>query len=54
MIQSMKDNKFEVLFNKNEFHNYVVANDNLIKIPNVPKLGKLDLQKIIDSKYTIT
>jgi len=54
LIQSIKDNKYEVIFNEEEKSNYVYNNDNLIKIPNTPKLGVLDLQKIVDSKYMIS
>ena len=54
LIQSIKDNKYEVIFSVEEKCNYVINNDYLIKIPNIPKLGELDLQKIIDSKYMIS
>lgn len=54
LIQSIKDNKFEVIFNEEDKFYYVINNDYWIKIPNVPKLGELDLQKIIDSKYMIS
>lgn len=54
IIQSIRDNNFEVLFNSEEQQNYVVLNEELLKIPNTPQLGELDLQKIIESKYMIT
>ena len=54
LIQSIKDNNYEVIFNEEDKANYVINNYNLIKIPNTPKLGELDLQKIIDSKYMIS
>lgn len=63
LIQSIKDNKYEVIYNasaqgidrgEEEKFYYVINNDNLIKIPNVPKLGELDLKKIIESKYMIS
>jgi DNA-directed RNA polymerase len=58
VIQSIRDNNFEIIFNSDagsaEQQNYVLLNDELIKIPNTPHLGKLDLQKIIESKYMIT
>jgi DNA-directed RNA polymerase len=92
LIQSIKDNKYKIIFNEEDNANYVINNDYLIKIPNIPKLasarslfifissarslfilissarrlaeeikirlaearGKLDLQKIIDSKYMIS
>lgn len=53
-IQNIKDNNFEILFNEVDQRNYVIINDSLEKIPNIPKLGKLDLQKIIEAKYMIT
>jgi DNA-directed RNA polymerase len=54
LIQSIKDNNYEVVFNEEEQANYIINIDNLIKIPNIPKLGKLDLHKIIESKYMIS
>jgi DNA-directed RNA polymerase len=54
LIQSIKDNNYEVIYIEKNNANYVINNDNLIKIPNVPKLGDLDLQKIIESKYMIS
>jgi DNA-directed RNA polymerase len=47
LIQSIKDNNFEVVFSIEDKCNYIFNNDYLIKIPNVPKLGELDLKKII-------
>jgi DNA-directed RNA polymerase len=54
IIKNIKDNNFEIIFKEEENINYIILNDTLIKIPNVPKLGKLDLKKIIESKYMIT
>jgi len=54
LIQSIKDNNYKVIFNEEEKSNYVINNYTAIKIPNTPKLGELDLQKIIDSKYMIS
>lgn len=54
LIQSIKDNNYKVIFNEEEKSNYVINNYRAIKIPNVPKLGELDLKKIIDSKYMIS
>lgn len=54
IIQSIKDNNFEINLNQMEHGYFVIFNDEYIKIPNVPKLGSLDLQKIVDSKYMIT
>lgn len=54
LIQSIKDNKYDVIFNEEDKFYHVINNEDLIKIPNVPKLGDLDLQKIIDSKYMIS
>ena len=47
LIQSIKDNNFEVVFSIEDKCNYIFNNDYLIKIPNVPKSGELDLKKII-------
>jgi len=63
LIQSIKDNNYEVIYNASALDNdrgeenndnYVINNDNFIKIPNVPKLGELDLKKIVESKYMIS
>jgi hypothetical protein len=54
LIQSIKDNEYEVIYKEEEKSYYVINNEYLTKIPNVPKLGDLDLQKIIDSKYVIS
>jgi len=40
LIQSIKDNNFEVVFSIEDKCNYIFNNDDLIKIPNVPKLGE--------------
>ena len=54
LIQSIRDNNYIIMFNEEEKSNYVINNDRAIKIPNFPKLGELDLQKIIESKYMIS
>jgi len=54
ILQSIRDNNFEIIFNKEENKNYVIFNEELIKISNTPKLGELDLKKIIDSRYMIS
>jgi DNA-directed RNA polymerase len=54
LIQSIKDNNFNIILNEEDQRDYVIFNEEMIKIPNVPKLGELDLQKIIESKYMIT
>jgi hypothetical protein len=54
LLQSIKDNNIDIILNEKDLHEYVIVDDNYIKIPNIPKLGKLDLQKILDSKYMIT
>ena len=54
LIQSIKDNNYKVIFNEEEKSNYVINNYRAIKLPNTPKLGDLDLKKIIDSKYMIS
>jgi len=57
IIQSIKDNNLNIIERKNE--NYVLfydCNSNSeieLKIPNLPALGKLDLENIINSKYMI-
>jgi len=54
LIQSIKDNKYVVIFSKENNCNYVILENNWIKIPNIPNLGDLDLKKIIDSKYMVS
>lgn len=54
LMQSIKDNKYDVIFSKENNCNYVLLENNWIKIPNTPNLGDLDLKKIIDSKYMIS
>jgi len=51
IIQSIKDNNFTIVKNKKK--NYVINNNEYLEIPSIPKLGKLDLEKIIESKYMI-
>lgn len=54
IIQSIKDNQLQIIQDPKTLNNYVILNDQLLKIPNLPKLGELDLKKIIDSKYMIS
>lgn len=53
IIQSIKDNNYNVIFNKEENNYYVDLYGNYIKLPNIPKLGNLDLQKIMEVKYIV-
>jgi DNA-directed RNA polymerase len=50
--QTIYDNKFPI-FSDNE-DSYVINEDELIKIPKLPKLGNLDLDKIMNSKYFLS
>lgn len=43
ILQFIVDNNIEILFNEDENINYIIINEQIIKIPKVPKLGKLDL-----------
>jgi len=52
ILQSIEDNQFEIRIDGSE--KYVIFQDKYVKIPHLPKLGSLDLQKIIDSKYMIS
>jgi DNA-directed RNA polymerase len=55
LILSIKDNQFKIIEIKdNKFVENKDKNNSLLKIPSIPKLGKLDLQKIIKSKYLIS
>nr|YP_010130257.1 DNA-dependent RNA polymerase [Clavaria fumosa]QPZ51159.1 DNA-dependent RNA polymerase [Clavaria fumosa] len=51
LIQSIKDNNFSII--KKDKKNYVICNNDYLIIPKIPKIGKLDLEKIIQSKYMI-
>src|SRR5580693_478258 len=54
ILQTIRDNNFEIIFNEEENKNFVFVDEELLTIPNIPRLGKLDLQKIIKSRYMIT
>jgi hypothetical protein len=55
IMQSLRDNNITIIKHNNK--NYVqfsaYEEENLIEIPKAPKLGKLDLNNIINSKYMI-
>jgi len=50
-IQIMKDNQYIVTYDQNKNRDVVIVNTikKPISIPNLPKLGELDIQKIIDA-----
>lgn len=50
-IQNLKDNQFEIVTKNGK--SYVIFRDKLLEIPVPPKLGNLDLDNIIKSKYMI-
>jgi DNA-directed RNA polymerase, mitochondrial len=52
--QNIIDNRFEILFDECSKSEYILLNRTKHFIPNIPKLGNLDLRKIIDSKYMIS
>jgi DNA-directed RNA polymerase, mitochondrial len=52
-LQSFKDNNF-IIFKDEEGNNYLQPYKKRFMIPNIPELGKLDLENIINSKYMIT
>lgn len=52
-IQSLKDNNYEVFTNNLNKH-YIKPKNKIIYLPELPKLGSLEIEKIIDSKYIIT
>lgn len=58
LIQSIKDNQFSIKENfdpkENIKNNYVEFGDTLLKIPNLPKMGELDLNNLARSKYFIS
>nr|YP_025889.1 DNA-dependent RNA polymerase [Moniliophthora perniciosa]AAQ74287.1 DNA-dependent RNA polymerase [Moniliophthora perniciosa] len=52
-IQNLEDNQF-VIKETNDKSYVLLENDKFLEIPTIPKLGKLDLEKIIKSKYMIS
>ena len=52
-IQSLNDNHFQVLVD-DEGRSYIKPNRKKYYIPELPKLGNLDLSKILDSQYFIS
>jgi DNA-directed RNA polymerase, mitochondrial len=55
IIQSLKDNNINIIKEKNNSYVQFFIDDeeNIILIPKIPKLGKLDLNNIINSRYMI-
>jgi Autographiviridae RNA polymerase len=53
IIQSIKDNNFEV-FTEKDGKLYIKPHRTKYYIPIAPKLGNLDIEKILESKYMIT
>jgi uncharacterized protein YdhG (YjbR/CyaY superfamily) len=51
ILQSILDNKYEIIEIDNK--KYVKTDTNNLLIPNLPVLGKLDLEKILQSNYMI-
>lgn len=51
VIQSIKDNNFETREKDNSI--YVIIKRKVKKLPDCPKIGKLELENIINSKYMI-
>ena len=54
VISSLKVNNFKVKKIKGSYWVYFQKNDEFLKLPTVPKLGKLDLNMIKESSYMIT
>jgi DNA-directed RNA polymerase, mitochondrial len=52
-VQSINDNNFDIKIENNESYVYLDT-FNKLKIPAIPKLGELDIEKIIHSKYMIS
>jgi DNA-directed RNA polymerase len=53
VLQSIKDNNFKIVELNNKHYVELEATNKLLEIPILPKLGKLDLERIVDSKYMI-
>jgi len=54
IIQAIKDNQYIIYEDKENDVQFVRINRKINVIPSVPKLGNLDLQNILDSKYMIS
>jgi len=52
-IQSLKDNHFNI-YKDNDNKLYIQPKKTKIYLPELPKYGKLEIEKIIDSIYMIT
>jgi DNA-directed RNA polymerase, mitochondrial len=52
LIQALKDNNYNILTDKDN-KEYILPKNKKYYIPIIPKFGKLDLTKIIESKYII-
>jgi DNA-directed RNA polymerase len=52
--QNIIDNKYQILFDECSKTEYVLLKRTKHFLPNIPKMGELDLNKIIHSKYMIT
>jgi DNA-dependent RNA polymerase len=50
ILNTISNNNIKIYGNKNK---YVIIENDKIEIPNLPKLGKLDLKNIINAKYMI-
>jgi len=53
MIETLIDNNIQVIF-ENDKPVKAIFNEEIFNIPSIPKLGKLDLEKIIESRYMIS
>ena len=53
-LQNLKDNHFEIKFDEQSNKSYVLIEDELFELPDMPQQGELDLEKIIKSKYMIS
>nr|QWO71393.1 RNA polymerase [Termitomyces bulborhizus] len=52
-IQSLTDNHFEII-NENEKSYIILSPSSRIEIPSEPRMGELDVENIINSKYIIS
>lgn len=53
LLQNLEDHHYIINSDEND-NKFVLINKKSFLIPNLPKLGKLDLEKIKDSKYMVT
>jgi DNA-directed RNA polymerase len=53
-IQNIVDNNYEIISENGKFYVLLNPENKNLEIPSIPKLGDLDIENIIKSKYMIS